>query len=310
MVQDNMTTRLTQHRALVTQLGTALRSFQESNAKFRILKTVTGPGKLPQDPSLPSKERSPKTLFILDSSFNPPQRAHLSLAQSAMESTSHQQHEAPYRFLLLFSTMNADKAPSAASFDQRLALMSIFAGDMLNTLRQSSSDQQLPEVDVGVTTAPYYTDKSAAIEQDGSEWYPSKPTHVHLLGFDTITRFFAPKYYPRFNPPLSALNPYFEAGHELRVTLRPDDDYGNEAEQRAFVKRLEDGEMEADGGKREWARQVELVPPRTNISSTKVRNAAKQDDWETVEAFTTPGVAQWVKGEDLYGDDDRGAKMA
>ncbi|GAB7365249.1 hypothetical protein MBLNU230_g6333t1 [Neophaeotheca triangularis] len=206
--------------------------------------------------------------------------------------------------------MNADKAPSAASFDQRLTLMSIFAGDMLESFRQSLVNQPLPEVDIGVTTAPYYTDKSAAIEQEGSEWYPSKPTHVHLLGFDTITRFFAPKYYPNFNPPLSALNPYFDAGHRLRVTLRPDDDFGNEAEQRAFVKRLEDGEMEADGGKRGWAKQVELVPPGKNISSTKVRKAAKMGDWEEVEALCTPGVAHWVRSQHLYEDDDRGAKMA
>lgn len=211
--------------------------------------------------------------------------------------------------------MNADKAPSAASFDQRLTLMTIFAADLVKTLQGSPDHVEVP-VDIGVTTAPYYTDKSAAISSpEGQQWYPpqgSDPKHIHLLGFDTLTRIFTPKYYQSFNPPLSALKPYFSAGHGLRATLRPDDAYGSVDEQRAFVQGLADGQLEAEGGKREWARQVELVDatPQAGVSSTKVRKAAKAGEWDVVNELCTEGVAAWVKDEGLYDDDDRGAKMA
>ena len=193
--------------------------------------------------------------------------------------------------------------------------MTIFAVDLLSSLqsRPDSASYLAPQIDIGVTTAPYYTDKSAAISDsaEGREWYPSNPRHIHLLGFDTLTRFFAPKYYQSFSPPLSALEPYFAAGHGLRATLRPDDAYGSEEEQRGFVRRLAEGEMEGEGGKREWAEQVELVEatPKAGVSSTVVRRAAKAGEWGTVGELCTEGVAEWVREERLYEKDAEGVKM-
>lgn len=298
--------------SIVPQLGSALKAYQGSSSTFRVLKTVHPTSQTPQDPGPPPTNESPKTLFILDSSFNPPSIAHHTLALSALQKSSSDAFPTPHRMLLLFSTMNADKAPSAASFDQRLALMTFFAADLIDSLKAKSDKYSVVPVDIGVTTAPYYTDKSAAIDSEGSEWYPDKPKHIHLVGFDTVTRFFAAKYYPKFDPPFSALNPYFDAGHRLRVTLRPDDDYGSVDDQKAFVAKLENGEMEKDGGKPEWAKQVQLVPPnpRAGVSSTKIRRAAKNQDWKTVNELCTPGVAEWVNSEKLYEEDDRGAKMA
>lgn len=298
--------------ALKASLSTALKSFQNSSSKFRVLKTIQPSSLRPQDPvKLPQKD-APKTLFILDSSFNPPSIAHRTLAQSILEASPISQHAGPHRLLLLFSTSNADKAPSPASFDQRLAMMTVFARDLLSNLPK---DHETVPIDIGVTTAPYYSDKSAAIEsEDGQEWYSSQPSHhVHLVGFDTLTRFFAAKYYAdKSDPPLSALEPYFDAGHRLRVTLRPEEsEKGSIEAQKAFVKGLENGDMEADGGKREWAKQVELVDPapEAGVSSTKIREAAKKGDWETVGRLCTPGVAEWVQREGLYASDASGAKM-
>lgn len=310
MTDDNMAFRHSIYKTLAPQLGTALRAFQSSPSKFQVLQTVSPETLRPTPPEPP--QDSPKTLFILDSSFNPPQIAHQTLAQSALHHNASAVYPGPHRLLLLFSTMNADKAPSAASFDQRLTLMTIFASDLLANLQSEASEYSIPTVDIGVTTAPYYTDKSAAISSADPKPYPSDPAHVHLLGFDTLTRFFAPKYYPNHSPPLTALNPYFDAGHQLRVTLRPDEAYGSVEEQRAFVKKLGGGEMEKDGGKREWAGQVLLVDPnpKAGVSSTKVRKAAKGGEWEVVSELCTGGVAEWVKTEGLYDDDDRGSKMA
>ncbi|KAI5359907.1 putative nicotinate/nicotinamide nucleotide adenylyltransferase [Septoria linicola] len=304
--------RLRSFGKLVPELDSALRAFQSSDANFRIFKTIHPSFEAPQEPSRPPQGESPKTLFILDSSFNPPSIAHRTLAQSALEKSASDKFTKPHRLLLLFAIMNADKAPSPASFEQRLALMTVFAKDLQDSLKQDSQKFELIPIDIGVTKLPYYTDKSRVIETEGQEWYPDKPHHIHLVGYDTLTRFFGAKYYKEFDPPFAALNPYFDAGHRLRVTLRPDEEYGTVDTQKAFAKKLETGEMAKDGGKPEWAKQVELVPPnaKAGVSSTKIRKAAKAGDWETVKQLCTPGVAEWVQQESLYEGDDRGAKMA
>ncbi|EME84626.1 uncharacterized protein MYCFIDRAFT_187564 [Pseudocercospora fijiensis CIRAD86] len=307
-----MASRMQPFSKLVPELELALKSFQSSGSKFRLLKTVHPSHEFPQEPKTAHRDESPRTLFILDSSFNPPSIAHRTLAQSALHRSSASQYAKPHRLLLLFAVMNADKAPSPASFEQRLSMMTVFARDLLDSSSRESDIDPVP-VDIGVTTAPYYTDKSRAIETEGLEWYPDNPHHIHLVGFDTLTRFFAAKYYKdKFDPPFSALNPYFDAGHRLRVTLRPDDEYGSVEEQRAFAAKLGNGDMEKDGGKKEWAQQVELVPPnpKIGVSSTKIRKAAKAADWETVKKLCTPGVASWVQKQRFYEEDATGAKMA
>jgi nicotinamide-nucleotide adenylyltransferase len=190
--------------------------------------------------------------------------------------------------------------------------MTVFAQDLQDSLQQDPAHYDPLPIDIGVTAAPYYTDKSSAIDHEGREWYPDKPIHIHLVGFDTVTRFFAAKYYKDFDPPFSALDPYFDAGHRLRVTLRPDDKYGSVEEQKAFIKKLENGEMDEDGAKREWAKQVEIVPPnpKSGVSSTKIRTAANAGDWATVMELCTPRVAAAVQEDGLYKEDARGAKMA
>ena len=312
MTDGSMAFRISSFRPLVKDFNSTLRDFQDSNSNFRVLKTVLPSSRVPQEPVSPNDNESPRTLFILDSSFNPPSIAHRALAQSALHKSSSDAFSKPHRLLLLFATMNADKAPSAAAFEQRLTLMSVFAGDLLESLKAQPDEFSVVSVDIGVTKVPYYTDKSAAIEKDGLPWYPAKPKHIHLVGFDTLTRFFGAKYYQKFDPPFSALDPYFDNGHQLQVTLRPDDDYGSIEDQKAFVNKLESGEMEKDGAKRSWAKQVELIPPnpKAGVSSTKIRKAAKRQDWDEVSQLCTPSIAEWVKSGKLYEEDDKGAKMA
>lgn len=335
MTDTTMATRIETIRKLVPQLSTALKSFQASESKFRIIQTIDPKVNLPSSPS-PLKT-SPSNLVILDSSFNPPTKAHLSLCLNALKSYKEEggnESKETLRLLLLFSTMNADKAPSAASFAQRLALMTIFATDIVTILSQSASqdsasnqstqsqdqnltsNQVIPSIDIGLTTEPYYTDKSLAIAADPD--YAPQARHTHCIGFDTLIRFFAAKYYKTFTPPLSALAPFFDGGHSLRVTMRPneaegaDDPYASIDTQRGFWQNLADGGMEAEGGKREWARLVEMVEPGdgVGVSSTKVRNAAKAGEWAVLSELCTKGVAEWTRVESLYDDDDRGPKIA
>lgn len=184
-------------------------------------------------------------------------------------------------------------------------------------------------IDIGLTTAPYYTTKSEAIANTTPPAYPSNPTHIHLLGFDTLTRFLAPKYYTTSNPPLSALSPFFAAGHKLRCTARPHDasdpassTFGTLDDQREYVQRLGkdqgekgwDEDMVKNGWKKEWADAIEIIEAKERggfgVSSTRIRTAAKEGDWNVVKELCTEGVAAWIQEAGLYREDARGVKMA
>lgn len=390
---------------LVLELDSALKAFQSSDAKFRVLKTVYPPSSSRPPRSgksgvhgygdvttttttIPSalssrgeggEERAkegeeeedeeeyyedlssplppPKTLFILDSSFNPPSIAHAALAQSAFlddcNSSSSQpsqqqqqkrEYEFPHRLLLLFAVTNADKIAAPASFEHRLAMMTCFARDLQDFFardvqkekgqgqeQQKKDEQQHKDdhhpmaIDIGVTKYPFYTDKSRAIESEqGQKFYPTNPRHIHLLGYDTLTRIFTAKYYiqQQFDPPFAALQPYFDKGYELRVTLRPSSTSSPSSsagptsssssssvekkdQKTSFLQTLTDpqGEMQKNGARANWARQIEFVSPQDaemGVSSTRIREAVGKGEWEVVRELCTPRVARWVEREGLY----------
>jgi nicotinamide-nucleotide adenylyltransferase len=304
-----MASRIASIRAILPDLESALHSFTSSPSKFRVVRTVN------------ATNTQPRTLYILDSSFNPPSIAHLTLATSALK--QHAPSETgPFRFLLLFSTHNADKAPSPASFVQRIALMTVFAEDLSRHLKTQQSD--LPaeiadvSIDIGLTKEPYYSDKSTAIKETTPPFYSSDPIHVHLVGYDTLIRFCNPKYYPKHDPPLSALKPFFDAGHKLRVTQRPADpsdessnEFGTVEEQDRYLQGLRDGDEEKAGFVPAWGNNIDMAKAEkgVGISSTRVRNAAKEGKWEVVDELCTEGVAAWLKDQSLYKEDASGKKM-
>ncbi|GME32828.1 Cytidylyltransferase [Neofusicoccum parvum] len=308
----DMAARLASVRALLPELESALHTFASSPSAFRIVRTVNPAASSPQPP---------KTLYILDSSFNPPSIAHLALTTSAVTRPIIKDPN-PHRLLLLFSTHNADKAPSPASFKHRLAMMTLFAEDLSADLAQTSSafsSRTDVAIDIGLTKKPYYTDKSIAITTADPNPYPSNPTHVHLIGYDTVTRLLAAKYYPGHSPPLSALAPYFDAGHKILVTLRPSDpsdsssqEFGTTEQQIGFIQGLAVGSLQKEGFKPEWAGQVDFLVGQEGIgvSSTRIRQAAKRHNWEELETLCTPGVAASLKELRLYGEDARGATTA
>jgi nicotinamide-nucleotide adenylyltransferase len=285
-------------RRQVTKFATALSSFSSSADNFRILTSV------------PQSSPPPSTLYVLDSSFNPPTLAHLRIATSAL---SQDHGPAPKRLLLLLATKNADKAPKPASFEQRLTLMTIFANDLRKAYipttsgrsRSSSANEAVedqPAIDIGVTKHPIFVDKASAISASG--FYPPNITQVHLTGFDTLIRILNPKYYPPTHT-LAPLEPFLSK-HRLRVTYRTDDNWGGKAEQEAYLKALADGDREAEGGRREWAERIELVEGRREgeeaVSSTRVREAVKSGDRDMLHKLVSNGVADWVLREGLYAD--------
>lgn len=302
-----MSSRVAPVRALLPKLASALRDFTSSPSTFRIVHSVRPTGSV----------QPPKTLYILDSSFNPPSVAHMSLATSALNRHDSKTTQ-PCYLLLLFSTHNADKAPSPASFEHRLAMMTLFAEDLQSAIQRTANQSPSPRedisIDIGLTKAPYYTDKTAAISTAQPNPYPSKPIHVHLIGFDTVTRLLASKYYPDHQPPLSALSPYFEGGHKFLVTIRPSDPndassatYGTADQQINYIDGLVQGSLEEEGFKRNWAGQVDRLIGQEGIgvSSTRIRKAARGQDWYELQKLCTPGVAAWVKEMGLYGQNPK-----
>ncbi|KAF2431901.1 Nucleotidylyl transferase [Tothia fuscella] len=310
---DDMALRIKNIRSMMPALKDALQSFQSSSASFKVIKTVRPSQSQQQDGEDTSSNHGPlcRSLYILDSSYNPPSKAHLALAAAALSAS---EEPKPHRLLLCFSTDNADKKPSPASFEQRLTMMVLFAEDLQKHQQEKSKTATDPVVvDISLTTAPFYTDKSIAITKEAPPQYQLKPAHFTLIGYDTLTRFFAPKYYKKHTPPLSALEPFFAPGHQLRVLLRPSSSSDNtvtgdtEEEQREYIKSLGNGSLEEHGMKREWAKQIgilegEDIAMASGISSTVIRKAAKEKDWTNVDEMCTPGVAAWVRDQQLYAD--------
>lgn len=236
------------------------------------------------------------------------------------------------RLLLLLAVNNADKAPKPASFEQRLMMMRAFAGDLQHAWReaqaqtqaQAQAQEDIP-VDIGLTKHPYFHEKSAVIasspEYDFSPARPASATttvateQIFLAGYDTLIRIFNPKYYvapvpvqggaaleegSQTTPMQSALGPFL-ARARLRVTMRTDADWGGREEQMRYVEGLLAGdELEKVGGKREWARRVEMVEglDATDglvLSSTEARKAVAAADWERLRRLVGAGVAELIE---------------
>lgn len=275
-------------KSLAAKFKTALTSFTSSSSKFRILSTITPPADSNDtDAAVPQ----PNTLYVLDSSFNPPHRAHLQIALSALK---HDGGSLPKRLLLLLAIQNADKAPKPAAFEQRLALMNAFANDLISA---SSSNAPKPIIDIAVTKYPYFADKAAAIDEDGT--YPGVE-QVHCTGYDTLIRILNPKYYPPEHT-LKPVAPFLER-HRLRVTYRASESDGGREEQDQYLEDLRSGKREHEGGKREWADKITMIEEEglDEISSTNIRKACKSGDAQSMQSMLTPRVQSCVTGEKLY----------
>ncbi|KXX73298.1 Nicotinamide mononucleotide adenylyltransferase [Madurella mycetomatis] len=334
----------TSAHSLINFFSRSLSAFQSSGSKLHIVCTAApapqhrGSGHHGQPTPLPPRAR-PCTLIVLDSSFNPPTRAHLRMAASAVHDLADKEGQRPaaLRLLLLLSVNNADKTPKPAAFDKRLAMMWAFARDLQQQRQQQQQGQQgeqgEPEpssaedgrahdeglsIDLGLSTLPYFHEKSAAIAE--SEFYKgegdggdAKMEQLILVGYDTLIRIFNPKYYGSpgsvadgVTSMRRALAPFF-ARARLRVTLRTDDEWGNEEEQRAYLESLwkADGLGGADGS-REWEGRIEMVEGRRVgadiISSTYARAAARDRDQDRLDALVTPEVRWWIDQERLYAE--------
>ncbi|OAA37648.1 Rossmann-like alpha/beta/alpha sandwich fold protein [Metarhizium rileyi] len=284
----------------------ALETFSASQDAFRVLSRV--PRTRPPLPShatthgagKPSDQAVTK-LIILDSSFNPPTKAHAQMASSALRDTG-----PGARLMLLLAVNNADKSVVPAPFDVRLGMMDGFARDLVRDHAQGQRGVPGPvelasealEVDIAVTTLPYFHAKSAAIA--ALEPYGGAE-QVFLCGFDTVVRILNPKYYGA-GAMKQVLGPFFRRAR-IRVTMRDGDEWGSEEEQAAYGEGLE-RELASSGGDGHWARRIELVKGvQGAISSSMVRATVTRSGDEAtgrLEGLVGGQVERWICEERLY----------
>ena len=165
-------------------------------------------------------------------------------------------------------------------------------------------DREGAVVDVGVVKEPFFHAKAAAIDE--SRVYGGA-TQIYGVGFDSLLRIFDGKYYG--DEGFVVLKPFL-GRHKVRATLRTDDKWGDEGEQREFVERIKRGEREGEGIERSWGERIEIVEGRNQreevVSSTKAREAAGGNDQEGLRQMCVDEVAEWVMSEGLYKDGDGG----
>lgn len=246
----------------------------------------------------PARDTPLKTLYVLDSSFNPPSLAHRRIATAAL---TQEPDASPKRLLLLLATQNADKPTKPAPFEDRLVMMCLFAQDLHDELKAQGLDaENLPPIDVGITKKPYFNDKAMAIDQ--ANIYPEGTQQVHLTGYDTFVRIFDTKYYEPDHT-LARLEPFLSQ-HRLRVTYRPGDSWGEKEEQDRYLENMASGGLEDKGGKREWASQIKFVEGKKDdeeaVSSTKAREAAKSGDHTDLDKYVTTSIKIWMMAKGLY----------
>lgn len=268
-------------------------------------------------------------IAVLDSSFNPPHLAHLALASSkpilSANAITRRSHYPAHLFLL--SSRNADKGhgrPGDASPLQRVLMMVVLAKDLEERMRQEGVDETRINVAVAVCGEPLMKDKSSLVhdwlqQQRGSEAGATpQNSRLHwVVGWDTLIRFFALKYYPSREEFAKACHQFFvEEGTTFvcaRRAMRADDssqDDDGTAEQK---QRQEEYEFLYSDLVRPWVEQgsvamFDLSEEVRHVSSTQTRQLVRQAGLAAEQkkmalqrqGLLTAAMAEFVVDEGIY----------
>lgn len=246
----------------------SLQLFYTSHYHWPFAPVNVGPSKHTlSSTNVPSIQNENVHVCVLDSSFNPPTKAHFKMSLSSYpgpvsiseikdQSSPQDQTDEKYTArLLLLSARNVDKVlkPGDATFAQRIEMMILQAQEMEKT------DPRECNVAVGALNFPTFVGKSLIIKNwlkntripSLSGDHPLSDSEVQmianrvkltfLIGSDTLTRLFAAKYYTRpESTDLQAigddldqqLNHFFNTDQSNVVCVRRyDPDTANEARQ-------------------------------------------------------------------------------
>lgn len=270
------------------------------------------------------------SLSVLDSSFNPPTLAHLSLALipplRSLDAGTAVAEGVTSGYILLLSVRNVDKQlkPGDATFVQRLQMMILLAEEMQSRASADPSrtfSHGLP-VAVAAIDEPTFVGKSTKVlkylAQDPSRAPDSaSPTLTFILGYDTIIRFFNPKYYGTQENMRSTLSTFFEAEHSSIACARRNSSASTTSSSSKSEKSPQSDE-EADFlasddvhpyVKTERIRMVDIGAEEAAMSSTLVREVAAAEgnasaampSSKRLDTLVIPAIAQFIREQSLYG---------
>lgn len=270
------------------------------------------------------------SLSVLDSSFNPPTLAHLSLALipplRSLDAGTAAAEGVTYGYILLLSVRNADKQlkPGDATFAQRLQMMILLAEEMQS---RASADPAhtfsngLP-VAVAAIDEPTFVGKSTKVlnylAQDPSRALDSAaPTLTFILGYDTIIRFFNRKYYGTQENMRSTLRTFFDIEHSSIICARRNSSPSTMSSSSSSEKSSQSDEeaafLASDGVRpyveTEKVRMIDIGAEEAAMSSTLVRAAAAAEgkadaaspSEKGLDALVIPAIAQYVREQSLFG---------
>ncbi|KAK6334305.1 hypothetical protein TWF730_003519 [Orbilia blumenaviensis] len=200
--------------------------------------------------------------------------------------------EEPPSLLLLLATTNADKPPTPASYEHRLAMMCLLAEEIQNLDSSlDSSRAKVPQIDIGITPHPRFIDKSTDLS--AHPFFPPESTRqVWILGYDTLIRLLNPKYYPPHHTLRDVTTTLLSSTNRILVFARPGAEFGTEASQHEYSTSLD----------KAIADKVDMIVPgkeAEGVSSTNVRNGVKNGTGEWRDGVCS-GVAGWIGREGLY----------
>ncbi|SPO22324.1 uncharacterized protein UTRI_01002 [Ustilago trichophora] len=265
-------------------------------------------------------------IAVLDSSFNPPSRAHLALLLSdpilAPPKRAYDGH------LLLFSTQNADKGagkPGDASLTQRIEMMTLMAKDVE---RIQSSSGHPANVAVGLVDKPLIFAKSTLTwdllkQQSSPQGAPLTAARLHwVVGFDTLYRVFQLKYYPSVEEFQKQCRQFFEQERTTFVCARRDPssypqlisaqsrvESGITKEQ---ARREEDNLLESENVS-PWVEQgsvgmLDIDPDQAKLSSTNIRtllkdtSMGKEEKQIELRQLVPPSLVEYLVESGVYQD--------
>ncbi|KAI5452014.1 hypothetical protein NCC49_001310 [Naganishia albida] len=272
------------------------------------------------------KASKPIHIAVFDSSYNPPTRAHYAISLTSYPSPGltsssfeirqrdSEAEDEPYTArLLLLSARNVDKTlkPGDATFDQRIEMMDLQALDMEEDPSRAA-DQGRRNVAVAALNHPTFVGKSDILlrwlrvcrfpDLGAQEDVPVRLTF--LIGTDTLTRLFIPKYYtptPRLGSTMAEhLAKFFTADESDIVVAHRGASPQARAEEESFIQRNEDCRAWIQRGKLRFVREGEITAEEREMSSTKVRKAVQAGDEGELRSLVGDRVRKYIQEEGLY----------
>lgn len=251
----------------------------------------------PKTKHIRTSNNTNERFLILDSSFNPPTKAHSSLL-------SHTLAAYPPNFfnasLLLFSTKNADKHLTGASILQRAQMMEILA--------RQWDEEEIP-VYVGLTTQARFIDKLTVIQtwyqqqqQQQKQKHNNDYGNVHkeqlelffILGYDTITRFMDAKYYSPLKVE-DALAPFFSTCYLICVDRPGFNDKEEEDHEKSFWSLPQ---------VQYYMNRIRRIPTldgsTSSISSTLARKLITEQNYLELNEVLDLDIIQFILQEKIY----------